>query len=74
MLEKARRNSNCLEGMQCPKCGSLEPFAIEVSTVTLMYDDGSDGCRDMDFGDGSYCRCNMCDFEGVVENFHTNKE
>ena len=41
-------NTNCLSGMQCPKCGSLEPFGIEVTMVVTMSDDGTE-----DYGDCS---------------------
>jgi len=31
--KRAERNTNCLAGMACPKCGSLGPFYISVSTL-----------------------------------------
>jgi hypothetical protein len=41
-MAKKRSNSNCLHGMQCPRCNSLEPFAIGITTTMRFYDSGSD--------------------------------
>lgn len=65
-------NTNCLAGMQCPECGSLEPFRIAVETTAVFWDEGSDpvqGSGTMTWNDDSYCKCCACDFEGTVLNF-----
>lgn len=70
-------NTNCLEGMKCPKCGSLEPFRIEVTTTAIMYDEGSDYDKyggDLDWEDESYCKCMECDFEGAVKDFKETEQ
>ena len=67
-------NSNCLEGMRCPKCGSEEPFFIEVRTQMLMWDEGSDYHTDLDHDDASFCRCYNCDREGTVADFKIKEE
>lgn len=64
-------NENCLDGMQCPQCGSEEPFRIEVITQVTMYDEGSDPWEggDQYWDKHSYCRCIACDRDGTVNDF-----
>lgn len=64
------RNSNCLQGMVCPECGSEGSFDIMVSRVEEVSDDGTDcGGGDTEWDDRSYCRCRNCGNEGRVRNF-----
>jgi len=64
------KNTNCLEGFRCPKCGSLEPFYIETNIVVKVYDSGTEEQEgDTEWDDDSYCRCGTCDFAGDVEDF-----
>jgi hypothetical protein len=63
-------NTNCLQGMQCPKCKSLEPFAIEIITTFRVVDDGTeDQLGGTEWGDDSYCECCTCVFIGTVADF-----
>jgi hypothetical protein len=63
-------NTNCLAGMQCPKCRSEGPFKIEVTSVIKMSDEGAEGDADhTDWGDDSYCECCQCAFAGKVGDF-----
>jgi hypothetical protein len=65
-------NVNCLQGMQCPQCGSEEPFRLDVSATVVMWDEGSDpdeGMGDLDWDNDSACRCMACDFAGTVLHF-----
>jgi hypothetical protein len=63
-------NTNCLENIACPKCGSDGPFFIEVRKQVLMHDDGSEECDSDEHWDSeSYCRCFECDHEGEVTDF-----
>jgi hypothetical protein len=63
-------NSNCLSGLQCPKCGSLEPFAIGVTTTFRVYDSGTDNqLGNTEWDDDSYCECCQCVFTGTVKDF-----
>jgi predicted nucleic-acid-binding Zn-ribbon protein len=65
-------NSNCLEGLQCPKCGSYEPFNIAIKTVIKIWDDGTFTDDDWHMWDAdSYCRCPKCRHSGTVKNFRT---
>ena len=62
-------NTNCLEGMACPKCGSEGPFRMEMTSIFTIFDDGTDGYEDTNWDEHSYCNCKECDFEGVVKDF-----
>lgn len=62
-------NSNCLAGMKCPKCGSEGPFNIVMSSEFMLYDDGTAGYGDTEWGPESRCRCPGCQFEGTVRDF-----
>jgi len=63
-------NTNCLCGMQCPKCKSFEPFAIEITTTVRVFDDGTDDqLSDTHWEDDSYCECGKCTFTGTVKDF-----
>jgi hypothetical protein len=63
-------NTNCLAGIRCPKCGNEEPFRIEVSTLVLMYDNGSDVCGgDLNFNENSYIECIECGESGIAKQF-----
>jgi hypothetical protein len=67
-------NENCLEGMQCPKCGCEGPFTIGIKTTVLMTDEGSEDDpmgADQEWDDDSYCGCceESCPFSGTVKDF-----
>jgi hypothetical protein len=64
-------NENSLEGMQCPQCGSEEPFRIAVHVIMLMYDHGShdDKMSSEEWGPDDYCECWECSHAGTVHDF-----
>lgn len=64
-------NTNCLQGLRCPQCGSYEPFHIEVLTVVQMWDDGteSDLGGGLDWKEDSYIDCYACQHSGTVKDF-----
>ena len=63
-------NTNCLDGMRCPKCQHLEPFSISVHLMVDMWDDGSEGpSSDMEWDGDSTCMCVACRFTGKVYDF-----
>lgn len=63
-------NTNHLQGMKCPKCGSEGPFHIEISQIVILHDDGTeDPYSDSHWGDNSYCYCPSCDFDDDVHEF-----
>lgn len=67
-------NTNCLEGMRCPKCGSEGPFAIEAKAVFEVHDDGTECYRDVEWEDDSFCECMDCGHWALVENFKGEPE
>lgn len=70
-----KENSNCLEGMRCPKCKSLGPFIIETLKQFLVSDEGTEDVGSDTHWDGdSYCRCQECDTDGKVWDFTENKD
>ena len=63
-------NSNCLEGLRCPECGSEEPLKIEVKVMATVYDSGVDETSgDTEWNETSYCECGECTYHGIVKNF-----
>jgi hypothetical protein len=66
------KNTNCLEGMKCPQCGSLEPFRIETTTVMAWTDEGEAESANLEWEDDSYCECLECDYQGLVADFRTS--
>lgn len=63
-------NDGCLEGMQCPKCGSFGPFKIGIHTIAEVCDEGiEDEPGDHEWEDSSYCECMNCDCSGTVATF-----
>jgi len=63
-------NTNCLEGMACPKCQSEGAFDIEAKALFMeVTDEGTNFYEDVEWGDDSLCRCCACGFEGKVQDF-----
>ena len=63
-------NTNCLEGMRCPQCGSYGPFSIDATVTVTVTDEGTDddGC-DYEWHAASRCFCNECRHVGTVATF-----
>jgi DNA-directed RNA polymerase subunit RPC12/RpoP len=62
-------NTNCLEGIRCPKCGSYEPFWITFTANMQVYDDGTGLDDDVAWDDESDIICCGCQHTGVVAEF-----
>jgi hypothetical protein len=63
-------NTNCLEGIACPKCGADDRFYIEATVELLVCDDGTeDEGGDHTWSDDAPCRCGECDHHGRVRDF-----
>ena len=67
-------NSNCLEGMACPKCGSEGPFKITVVASALICDEGVLETTNHDWEDMDYCGCDECHHHGTVGDFKINED
>lgn len=63
------KNTNCLEGMRCPECQSLEPFAIQIKTVATVYDSGTNATENHEWEDYSPCICEKCGHSSTVRAF-----
>jgi hypothetical protein len=48
-------NTNCLQGMRCPKCGHEDSFKIEVIAIVLVTDDGAEDLGNAEWDDHHYC-------------------
>lgn len=62
-------NTNCLAGLQCPSCGSFEPFDIVSESVAKVYDDGVEHHSQTDWSDDSFICCCRCSTSGEVREF-----
>ena len=62
-------NVNCLAGMRCPKCKSLEPFNIIGTATFKIFDDGSEEIHDISWMNNNSCSCSKCSFIGEVHDF-----
>jgi len=65
-------NTNCLEGMSCPKCGSRGPFFIAATVMVKVTDEGSepiDGNHEWHDDTHATCGDHECAFAGTVLNF-----
>lgn len=68
-------NTNCLDGMACPQCGSEGPFRIHCTVIVLMGDDGTeDDLIGSEWDDHSICECDGCDHSGTVKDFTIDKK
>lgn len=72
-MEKTK-NENCLEGMRCPKCKSIEPFNIRVTCTSKVYDNGTEEEYDFEWGPSSKCACDNCGHAGKVKDFYYSGE
>jgi len=69
-----KQNKNCLEGIECPRCGSQGPFRIACTSMMDVEDDGTGDCEDIEWDDKSYCECRNCSAYATVRYFRiTNK-
>ena len=65
----SEQNTNCLNGMKCPKCGALEPFKIAALCWVVMTDEGSEQVTNLEWDKGSSCECLACHFAGPAMDF-----
>lgn len=70
----ANPNENCLEGWQCPHCGSYGPFKVVGSAWFTVSDDGTDDHEDVEWTDDSPAECVTCGYAGTVKQFKRSSE
>ena len=62
-------NTNCLEGVACPECGSEGPFRISGCSIFEVWDGGTEGHEDVEWGDDSVIQCKSCPRCGTLGEF-----
>ena len=73
-ITKTSKNTNCLRGMKCPKCGQEDSLEIEATCIFTVTDDGTeDGGYWVDWEDTNYCECPDCGHSGAVADFTIEK-
>jgi hypothetical protein len=66
----ANPNTNCLEGMKCPKCESFGPFVIRARVSVTVTDDGTeDDGEGYEWDSSDPCECKACNHNGTVASF-----
>jgi hypothetical protein len=69
-ITNTTNNTNCLEGVKCPKCGQEDAFKIEGSCIFTVTDDGTeDEGNSHEWDDTNYCECPECGHHGTVGDF-----
>ena len=68
-------NTNCLEGLACPKCGQDQTLEITGSAVFHVHDDGTEGYEDVEYDMNSPTACPgpECDFDGDLGDFRVKE-
>ncbi len=63
------KNTNCLEGAACPKCGQDDYIRVEGKAVFILTDAGTDGHAGARYDDDSWANCHECNFTGTLKDF-----
>jgi hypothetical protein len=66
-------NSNCLEGIACPKCGNDSRITIAVYTLAEVTDDGAETFGDMEWDGDSHAWCPDCAYDGTLNAFSVGR-
>lgn len=64
-----RQNTNCLEGIACPKCNATQRFKIIGQTEGTLEDDGVVETSDFEFDQSARIICCRCQHAGTVGVF-----
>ena len=69
-MPRADKNSNCLEGYDCPKCGSLGSFEMTTRCLMRWTDDGTEEVSgDCEIDDEGFTTCRSCGHSGPTVDF-----
>ncbi len=63
------KNTNCLEGVACPKCGQDDYMRVQGTAVFILTDDGTDDHAGACYDDDSWANCPECNFTGTLKDF-----
>lgn len=56
-------------GLACPGCGNDTRLIVEISTLAMLTDDGTEVFGEQYWGDASVCRCPICHHHARVADF-----
>lgn len=64
-------NDNCLEGIECPKCGEHDEIQVVATSVFSLLDNGTDHHTDVEYDSDAfvYCTNSECGHEGKLADF-----
>lgn len=66
-------NTNCLEGIRCPKCGQEERFFIHSSITAAVTDNGAEIApsprADIEWDRNSNAECPACGYSACLKHF-----
>jgi len=69
-ITRTSNNTNCLEGVKCPKCGQEDLFKIAARVIVEVSDDGTeDQGGDYEWDQAAFCQCCECDHAGQLADF-----
>jgi hypothetical protein len=69
----AMSNTNCLEHIRCPTCGSEDAFRVSARIWIFVTDDGTeDEGGHYEWDNDSPCQCADCDRLGTIKDFRTD--
>lgn len=66
---ESSKNTNCLEGIECPECGHTEEFEINGHVWATVTDDGVTENENFEWDAGSTCRCVKCNHRDRMDAF-----
>jgi hypothetical protein len=67
-------NTNCLQGIRCPKCGHEDSFKIEATVLVLVTDDGTEDLGHSEWDADYYCECDNCHHSGTIKDFQIENQ
>jgi hypothetical protein len=67
-------NSNCLDGLRCPRCGQEDRLDIVARVMCRVTDDGSEPFGDHDWDDDSVAVCPGCGCDGRLGDFRVRPD
>lgn len=66
-------NTNCLEGIHCPGCGSHGYFRILASAWVDVTDEGVEDNDGFEWDNDNACECGECGYSATVGDFRDEK-
>lgn len=62
-------NTNCLDGVACPSCGSDHQFLIRAACTATVTDSGILDTSDIEWDDSARAECSNCGRTGALASF-----